>query len=254
MAAKETVYYDTFDDEEALAAKPESEQELAKYQKLFKETGEKQYWQKMLEIIYSYTRSLVLKQNRGKKFLEKEEIDEITCIASLQFMQRYYTEPAFEVKASFAGLLGFKIREVIKGIKKQKYIKESGFILSLNDLLNDEGTAEIGDMNVRSVTMTQTDVDSLEPEAALEEQSIVKASERLITELEELIADKDNTVDSKLVALSCFYLLLRMKGTKNKHQKEMFLKYFNLGVPEDNVLDSLILHLKKRMTRPEIRD
>lgn len=246
-----TTYYDTFDDVKALEAKPETEQELAKYQKLFLETRESKYWQKMLEVIYPYTRSLVLKQNRGKEFLEEEDVNEITCISALQFMQRYYVEPKFEIKASFAGLLRFKVKEIIKLKKRQKYINNSGYILSLSDLLGDDGSTELGDTEVHSVTMSSSEEDTLAPESFIDLQSVTDAAKHLITEMEALVADSNNTVDSKLVALACFYLILKIKGTKNKHQKEMFLKYFNLGVPEDNVLDSLLLHLKKRLSEGE---
>ena len=243
-----TTYYDTFDDEKALEAKPETEQELAKYQRLFLDTRDPQYWQKMLEVIYPYTRSLVLKQNRGKDFLEEEEVNEITSISALQFMQRYFVEPKFEIKASFAGLLRFKVREIIKIKKKQKYVYNSGYLLSLNDFLGDDNSTELGETEVHSVTMTSADEDSLSPDAFIDMKSVADAAVHLISEMEVLVTDEDSTVDSKMVALASFYLIMKIKGIKNKHQKEMFIKYFKLGVPEDNVLDSLLLHLKKRIS------
>ena len=94
--------------------KPDTERELFALQKEYLENGRSQeVWTKMFEICWSYMQSLIKKRQKGGKFIEKEELDDKTSSATLAFMSQYLTKPEFEVGASFAGMMGWKIVEVM---------------------------------------------------------------------------------------------------------------------------------------------
>ncbi len=94
--------------------KPETEQLLFTLQREYLENGRKQeVWAKMFEICWSYMQSLIKKRQTGGRFIEPDELDDKTTSATLAFMSQYLTKPEFEVGASFAGMMGWKIVEVM---------------------------------------------------------------------------------------------------------------------------------------------
>src|SRR5574344_1305604 len=123
--------------------KPETEQKLLKLQDKWLQTHDKKTWAEMQALIYSYTRSMVLKKLAGKKYLEPDEVDDATAGATFSFMSQYLRPnkdgTSFEVGASFAGLLNYKIMEAL-----YKDSPEDNHI-SLNTLIGDDGKTELGD-------------------------------------------------------------------------------------------------------------
>lgn len=123
-------------DKNKLESKPVSEQKAFAYQTKWLQTKDPKVWEEWTALMFSYTRSLVLKKLTRKKYLEPDEIDDITADAVFNFMAQYLkptkTGGQFEVGASFAGMVNFKILEALyRG-------KDDSHILSLDAAITDE--------------------------------------------------------------------------------------------------------------------
>jgi hypothetical protein len=123
-------------DKNKLESKPVSEQQAFAYQTKWLQTKDPKVWEEWTALMFSYTRSLVLKKLTRKKYLEPDEIDDITADAVFNFMAQYLkptkTGGQFEVGASFAGMVNFKILEALyRG-------KDDSHILSLDAAITDE--------------------------------------------------------------------------------------------------------------------
>ena len=123
-------------DKNKLESKPVSEQQAFAYQTKWLQTKDPKVWEEWTALMFSYTRSLVLKKLTRKKYLEPDEIDDITADAVFNFMAQYLkptkTGGQFEVGASFAGMVNFKILEALyRG-------KDDNHTLSLDVAITDE--------------------------------------------------------------------------------------------------------------------
>lgn len=123
-------------DKNKLESKPISEQKAFAYQTKWLQTKDPKVWEEWTALMFSYTRSLVLKKLTRKKYLEPDEIDDITADAVFNFMAQYLkptkTGGQFEVGASFAGMVNFKILEALyRG-------KDDSHVLSLDATVTDE--------------------------------------------------------------------------------------------------------------------
>ena len=65
-------------DKNKLESKPISEQKAFAYQTKWLQTKDPKVWEEWTALMFSYTRSLVLKKLTRKKYLEPDEIDDIT--------------------------------------------------------------------------------------------------------------------------------------------------------------------------------
>ena len=65
-------------DKNKLESKPISEQKAFAYQTKWLQTKDPKVWEEWTALMFSYTRSLVLKKLTRKKYMEPDEIDDIT--------------------------------------------------------------------------------------------------------------------------------------------------------------------------------
>lgn len=195
-------------------------------------------WAKMLEIMYQYTRSCILKRNKKKKFMEPEEVADKSISAALSFMSQYNKNPDFYVGASFAGMVKWKIVEAL-----YKYQTEDDH-LSLNQVINDDGAKEIGE----NMTYEDSVIKSNSPDyASPEEAALAENSEdviiTIINELDAVIGH-----GSKNAFLARLYLLIFLRSPRTRHSKRLFIEKWAKSHQVEQVLESTILELHQRMT------
>jgi hypothetical protein len=89
---------------------------------------ETQLYHQMFKELVPYARSLILKKTKGKIFLPPDIVEETALESTVKFMAQY-EKPDFKTRASFAGLLSFKVLESLYGPK----IKAADKITSLNE-------------------------------------------------------------------------------------------------------------------------
>lgn len=194
-------------------------------------------WSKMLEIMYQYTRSCILKRNKKKKFMEPEDVSDKAISAALAFMSQYNKNPDFYVGASFAGMVKWKIVEAL-----YKYQTEDDH-LSLNQIISDDGQKEIVEnMTYEDNAISCSSNDYLSPEEkviAMDNGSIYNS---VVRELDEIIGH-----DSKNAFLTRLYLLIILRGPRTRHSKRLFIERWGKEHQTEQILEASLLELHQRM-------
>lgn len=195
-------------------------------------------WSKMLEIMYQYTRSCILKRNKKKKFMEPEEVADKSISAALSFMSQYNKNPDFYVGASFAGMVKWKIVEAL-----YKYQTEDDH-LSLNQVINDDGAKEIGEnMTYEDSVIKSNSIDYMSPEEAIISENNENIIITIMNELDEVIGHS-----SKNAFLARLYLLIFLRSPRTRHSKRLFMERWGKDHQVEQVLESTILELHQRLT------
>ena len=216
--------------------KPETEVLLEDLQTKFLETRDPQIWKEMFEIMIKYARSLTLKINKGKVYLEPEHVLGVATDAAIKIMERY-SDPDFKITHSFAGLLKWKVIESLYGGWEEEAH------LSLNYVFQEDSSAktELGDLQ------SKINVTSLTPELVteLKENDV----ENFTFTLNNILKEYDEACDSyRASLLGRTYLLLWLRKSKIRHAPTLFKKYVSLSPKEEEVLDLLLLEIRNRLS------
>ena len=200
-------------DKNKLESKPISEQKAFAYQTKWLQTKDPKVWEEWTALMFSYTRSLVLKKLTKKKYLEPDEIDDITADAVFNFMAQYLkptkTGGQFEVGASFAGMVNFKILEALyRG-------KDDSHILSLDATVTDEDKT-LADF-AKPLQVESTNENFLDYDLT----DIIKD---LITEIDEKYGS-----DAYLASVLKLYVNLIIKCPKQAATKNKFIAMFQIS-------------------------
>ena len=218
--------------------KPEIEQQLFQKQDQFYKTKDpikkQQVWSEMFTLVQKYSKSLVLKKKKGRKYTEPAEVDNEATQTALSFMSQYIYRPGYHVGASFAGMINPKVLETL-----YKYNKDDDNY-SLNSVLGDSNL-ELEDMqrsmNFESIYNTSYE----EPGEFINNISLKDTLYSVINEFYNEV--KDEKIRFKL--LSFIQILLRKP--KNKHIIPMFLKYIAMDKKEYDLIQLFQLELYKRL-------
>ena len=200
-------------DKNKLESKPISEQKAFAYQTKWLQTKDPKVWEEWTALMFSYTRSLVLKKLTRKKYLEPDEIDDITADAVFNFMAQYLkptkTGGQFEVGASFAGMVNFKILEALyRG-------KDDSHVLSLDATVTDEDKT-LADF-AKPLQVESTNENFLDYD--------------LIDIIKDLIAEIDEKYgsDAYLASVLKLYVNLIIKCPKQAATKNKFIAMFQIS-------------------------
>ena len=123
--------------------KPETEKLLTELEKEYLVTRDVSIYQRIFSELLPYARSLILKKTKGKIYLPPALVDDAALESTVKFMAQY-EKTTYKTRASFAGLLGFKVLESLYGPK----IKAADKISSLNEHIENSKNreTEIGDL------------------------------------------------------------------------------------------------------------
>lgn len=216
--------------------KPETEVILEDLQNKYMETRDPQVWKEMFDIMIKYARSLTLKINKGKVYLEPEHVLGVATDAAIKIMERY-SDPEFKITHSFAGLLKWKVIESLYGGWEEEAH------LSLNYVFQEDSSTktELGDLQ------SKIHATSLTPELVTELKE--DDAENLIFTLNNILKEYDeacNSYRSSLIGRA--YLLLWLRKSKIRHAPSLFKRYIDLPPKEEEILDLLLLEIRNRLT------
>lgn len=194
-------------------------------------------WSEMLEIMYQYTRSCILKRNTKKKFMEPEDVTDKAISAALAFMSQYNKNPNFYVGASFAGMVKWKIVEAL-----YKYQSEDDH-LSLSQVVSDDGSKEIGD----NMTYEDNAIMDCGSEYASPEDKVILMSNGTI--FDSVIRELDQVIghESQNAFITRLYLLIILRGPRTRHSKRLFLERWASTHQTEQLLEASLLELHQRM-------
>lgn len=192
-------------------------------------------WSQMLDILFMYARSMILKRNKkNKKFTEMEEIEDKAIEAALRFMNQYNRREDFKVDASFAGALKFKIIEVLYG-------GDEDFHVSLNQIISENSNTELMDSLSTKMHLFLTP-ETLTPEEIALKQSNIEIIDEVLFEL-----DKEIGKDSRLAFLARLYLTIILRVPRTRHIKRMFMEKWATDYKTERVLESVVLEVYNRL-------
>jgi hypothetical protein len=193
--------------------RPEIEQQLQELQyRFYKETDKarkQDVWSEMFVVVQKYSRSLILKKRKGKKYLEPDEVEDRATQTALAFMSQYIYRPGFHCGASFAGMINPKVVETL-----YKYNKED-HNLPLSMVLGDTNL-ELEDMQEKANFKPLYDNIIGEPGAFLNYSDLKDV-------INELLQEADAEVDNEQYRFKIrAYLQILLRKPRNKHALPVF--------------------------------
>lgn len=224
------VFYGNLED------KPKTEIELIQLQSQYLQTRDQSIWKEMFNICWSYMRSLILQKQRGKGFIEPEIVDDQTTSATLAFMSQYLTRPDFEVGASFAGMMQWKIVEVLYKNKER-----DGNPISLDMQVSAEGKATLEDL------IAADEHTIFNPEEFVTKTSIYQVIEEVLKELDEELDQEENSLYLKTIVR--LYIILCLRHPKNRHSKKMFMDHWAKDYKVEKLINYVMLEIKNRLQK-----
>jgi len=222
-----------------LKFKPEIEQELfLKQEKFYKEKNENKrqlIWRDMFTLVQKYSKSLILKKIKGRRYVEPDEVDDQATQTALSFMSQYIYRPGYHVGASFAGMINPKVLETL-----YKHSKEDSHY-SLNSILGDTNL-ELEDMQERIGFESIYGNNFENPGDFINRISLKDTLNGIIKEFCKEV--KNETFRFKLM----LYIQILLRKPKNKHTRPMFFKYITPNKKEYDLIHLFEYELQKRLS------
>lgn len=215
--------------------KPETEIRLSELQEIYLSTRDPEAWREMFDTMIKYARSLTLKVNRGKVYLDPEHVLAVATDSAIKIMERY-NQPNFRIEHSFGGLLRWKVLESLYG----NWEEESH--MSLNAIVGDDSgnKTELGDLQ------DKMNLHPLSPAFSVEMDE--SQFENIIDNVRDIIEEFDYAVDSyRLSILARLYILLTFRKSKVRQSIASFKQYASLNIKEEQALDLLLLEIRNRL-------
>lgn len=216
--------------------KPETELRLDELQEIYLTTRSPDAWREMFETMIQYARSLTLKVNKGKVYLDPEHVLAVATDSAIKIMERY-KQPTFRIEHSFGGLLRWKVLESLYGNW------EEDTHISLNTIISEDtgNKTELGDlqdkMHLQSLSSTFT--------VEMDDSKI----ENLTKNVQDIIREFDSAANSyRLSLIARLYLLLIFRKSKIRQSTNIFKQFINIDIKEEQALDLLLLEIRNRLS------
>ena len=203
--------------------------------------GSSKVWSEMLEICFNYANSMILKRNKGNKFMEPEEVEDKAIDAAISFMNQFLRREDFEVGASFAGLIKFKIVEIL-------YKSREDYHVSLNQIISDDSKTELIDSLSSSNSQSIICSNAANPEEMLLKETPKEIIHEVLKELDDEVGH-----DSLLAFKVRMYLTIILRSPKTRHIKRLFLEHWAEDYKTEQVLESTILEIYNRLRESSYR-
>jgi len=216
--------------------KPQIEQDLFSLQEKYLKTKKYEYWQEMFSLCQVYSKSMILKRNKGKRFISPDEIEESATSTALAFMKQYFTSENFKVMASFAGMIKWKILEVLYGQSQD----DSN--ISLNSSLGDDEKNETQDISYTcNFNNFLTNENYHDISTSIFNTSANEIIKEICSELYE--ETRSSIITFKVQILLSLYL----RNPKNRNAKKNYIQYAGTDEKTKKIFDLSILEFYKRL-------
>lgn len=219
--------------------KPPTEVQLDGLQEKYLATREESVWQEMFLVCVPYAKSLILKKIKSKVFLEPEYVNECAVSVALRFLGQYKTNPTFKVDWSFAGMMNYKVLEVLYGHK------DEDDHVSLNHYMSDDSKGELGDYLNRigyQNVLNPHEAKFYDPESVAHQMDATQSVKDVLAELDIGIPD-----NYRLQVLARLRVLMMFRYPRSRHADSVFKKNFTTDFREECVLDRTLLEIRNRL-------
>ena len=221
--------------------KPPTEQQLDALQERYLSEGRPDaVWKEMFLVCVPYAKSLILKKIKSKLFLEQEYINECAVSVVLKFLNHYKTNPTFKVDWSFAGMMNYKVLEVLFGPKKEDRH------VSLNQYMTDDSKGELGDYLTK---IGYRNIMNLGEEKFYNPENSLNTGSYSFNTVKEVLAelDKETADNPRIQVLARLRVLMMFRYPRSRHADSVFKKQFALDYREECVLDQVLLEVRNRL-------
>lgn len=231
---------------------PDIELELEEYQKELLLKGNFGILPIMHTRLAVYAKSLLLKELKGTSdFIEEDKVEELVDVAASNFIKRYFRIPEPVVGASFAGILQYKVREVLsnyfKGIGLESNVsidtgigEEDNVAMTVEQLLAFKAFTKNARDNLHNDLDDYLDIiyERLEKELALlREIRIEKNLDKLFLQyLTYLCILQSSRLDRRLTVVSAQALKLVASSSEQLAKVTPILESALLDISEGNLL------------------
>lgn len=226
---------------------PQTEKQLKELQTLFLQDREnKKVRDDFILLMRQYARSLTLKEIKKKGiFLEPWRVDEIATDATIQ-LYRQYNKVGWQVFASFAGALKWKIYNAMYAPAQEEIALKS----SLNDTFSEEkDSKEIQDI-VSFGACLPWDYDK-----GIDATMSYDPSSNVIDDIDVSIEEIRSVIDEafKILPYQTYlrflpWVLLQFRRPRTRNIQELFNSLFLLG-REESAFDILLLEIHNRIAQ-----
>lgn len=214
--------------------KPPTELLLLDLQKKYLMTRDHKYWVAILREYYPYLKSMILKRNRGGTWKDDDVMASKAAFGALKFMKQYLTRPDFIVGTSFAGMSNWIAFEALKSTDGISMTD-----ISLNQIIADSDSGkELQDMQ---------DMLGIKPLTNYEQPDDFLANPTINDYIDEILESvNEGGFSSKIKFIVHLYLLLNLRGPKNRHCIPMFLNTYAQDYKTRQICESALLELYKK--------
>lgn len=214
--------------------KPPSEKLLIQLQNAWLENKTPQTLEPFFSTLVSYAKSLTLKINKGKTYLEPSRVMEIAIDAVLKIFDRYDKDPLFRVESSFAGWVKYPILELLYGHKQKRLDKT----FSLNSLVSSDNHQELLDFPKAFSFSPLSQVDY--------SHNIVSDIDDVYKIIVSVVNEAKSVLSYRLRLLFKIGLLLLIRRPKSRFIFSRFVKMF-FSEQEEQTFEVFILELRNRI-------
>jgi hypothetical protein len=218
--------------------RPEIENQLQELQTEYYHTDDKakkqDIWSNMFTLVQKYSKSLILKKIKGKKYVEPDEVDDQATQTALAFMSQYIYRPGFHCGASFAGMINPKILETL-----YKHSREDHHY-SLNGILGDTNL-ELEDMQEKAKFESLYDNVTTTPGDFIDNVDLQRVMEELFDEFDKAVPSEVQRFKTRA------YLQILLRKPKNKHSRPSFLRHI-CNKTELDLINLFELELYQRLS------
>lgn len=219
--------------------KPPTEVQLDTLQEKYLTTRDEGIWQEMFLVCVPYAKSLILKKIKSKVFLDPEYVNECAVSVALRFLGQYKTNPTFKVDWSFAGMMNYKVLEVLYGHKNEDDH------VSLNHYMSGDSKGELGDYLNRigyQNVLNPNEAQFYDPEALSHRVEVIQNVKEILSELDASIPD-----NYKLQLLARLRVLMMFRYPRSRHVDSVFKRNFTNDFREECILDRTLLEVRNRL-------
>ncbi len=220
--------------------KPETEIRLGKLQDSFLvDSTNKETFNAFFLLLKDYARSLTLKEIKNKVYLEPDLVEGIAVEAVLKLLDQYRRgkKTGWKVWGSFAGALRWKVIEALYQDSEEESTQ------SLNILIGDSSTQELGDLIEKFGVTPLLSVQPQNPE-----EQLISVEDIAHSEIEGVIQESSEILSENLQILFLSYLLLLLRKPKARLKVASFKTIF-LNSKSEEVFDLLMLEIRNRLQR-----
>ena len=220
--------------------KPPTEILLDSLQEEYLLTRDEKIWQEMFTTCVPYAKSLILKKIKSKVFLEPDYIDECSVSVVLRFLNQYKTNKKFKVEHSFAGMMRFKVLEVLYGSKHEDDH------VSLNYYMADDSKSELGDYLTK---IGYTNVLNPNEEKYYNPENIIYSGSDSYSSVKEVLRELDETIsdNKRLQLLLRLRVIMMFRYPRSRHADSVFKKHFAKDYKEECIIDQTLLEIRNRL-------